>query len=68
MVIVATALEDCTDFIQEALTFIFRRNQVQTVALRPASLMISAVYLRFLNTNITKVPTIRPKPLTATCF
>jgi hypothetical protein len=42
-VIVAAALEDCTDlrlstemFIQVALTVIFRRNQVQTVALRPA--------------------------------
>jgi hypothetical protein len=43
LVIVATALEGCTDwrlsiemFIQVALTVIFRRNQVQTVALRPA--------------------------------
>ena len=55
-------------FIQVALTVIFRRNQVQTLALRPAWLMTFTVYLGFLHHNITTVPTIRPKPLTATSF
>ena len=32
-------------FIQEALTFTFRRNQVQTLALRPAWMMTFTVYL-----------------------
>jgi len=43
VVIVAAALQDCTDlrlsiemFIQLALLVIFWRNQFQTVALRPA--------------------------------
>ena len=36
-------------FIQVALTVTFRRNQVQTVAFRPAWLMTFTVYLRFLH-------------------
>jgi len=30
--------------------------------------MTFAVYLQFLHANVTKVPPIRPKPFTATCF
>ena len=70
LAIVAAALQDCRDlrlstkmFIQVALTVIFRRNQVQTLALSPAWLMTFAVYSGFLHTNITIVPPIRPKPL-----
>ena len=55
-------------FIQVALTFIFRRKQVQTMVLRPAWLMTYAVCLGFLHTNIITALQIRPKPLTATCF
>ena len=43
-------------FIQAALTVIFRRNQVQTLALRPAWLTTVEVYLGFLHTNVTTAP------------
>ena len=65
----AAALQDCTDlrlsiemFIQVALTVIFRRNQVQTVASNPVRLMTFTVYLWFLHANVTTVPPIKPKP------